>query len=153
MKRMLVLISVLFSGAMVLQAQTEFTWDTHGIGFKTAARMKVTTNNADEFEAQSDNIQLNIFPWQDQNINFDDLADATVDIAKQLKFDNVDAADALEIDDFQGFFVHGKKDGVNALILLLLDKKSSTNLIVTIVYQEGFEDVAVKLAESFYAYD
>ena len=148
------IVFVLFLSTMVVSnAQTDFLWDSHGIGFKTADRMKVSINQADQFEASSENIQLNIFPWQDENINFDDLADATVSIAKELKFDNINEADALEIDDFQGYFVQGTKDGVKALILLLLDKKSSTNLIVTIVYQPGFEQEAYKIADSFFAYD
>lgn len=153
MKKHLLILSFILIGTLSSFAQNEFTWDAHGVGFKTGARMEVTVNKEDEFEAKNDNIQLNIFPWQDEKVNVDDLADATIDMAKKLNYDNIDVADALEIDDFQGYFVHGTKDGVHALILLLLDKKSSTNLIVTIVYQPDFEDVAVKIADSFFAYD
>lgn len=153
MKKLSFFALLMISSVLVSFAQTDFVWDSHGIGFKTADRMKVSVNQADEFEAASENIQLNIFPWQDEKINFDDLADATVSIAKELKFDAISEADALEIDDFQGYFVQGTKDGVKALILLLMDKKSSTNMIVTIVYQPGFEQEAYKIADSFYAYD
>lgn len=136
-----------------LLSQVEYTWDSHGIGFKATSDMKVTVNKADEFEATNGKITLDIFPWQDENINHDDLADATVAIAKDLKFDNIHGADALEIQDFQGYYVMGSKDGVEAIIMTLLDKESSTNMIVTIVYDSGSQATAIKIADSFYAYD
>ena len=148
-------ICLLFIGSTlnISFAQDDYQWDTHGIGFKAKSDMRIITNKADEFEAANDQIQLDIFPWQDANINKDDLADGIIEIAKDLKFDNIHGADALEIDDFQGYYVEGTKDGVEALILILLDKESSTNLVATIVYQNGSQADAYKIAESFYAYD
>jgi hypothetical protein len=37
--------------------------------------------------------------------------------------------------------------------MALLDKESSTNLLVVIVYADDYEDQAVEMAASFYAYD
>ncbi len=143
----------LFVFSFPLFSQDEYKWDSHGIGFKASSDMKVTVNKADEFEASNGKITLDIFPWQDENVNKDDLADGIVAIAKELKFDNVHGADAMEIDDFQGYYVLGSKEGVEALIMILLDKESSTNMIVTIVYEKGSQDIALKIADSFYAYD
>ncbi|HMG15497.1 MAG TPA: hypothetical protein VK590_08630 [Saprospiraceae bacterium] len=152
-KRIQFILLFLISINCTLFSQDEYKWDSHGIGFKAASDMKVTVNKADEFEATNEKITLDIFPWQDENVNKDDLADGIISIAKELKFDNVHDADAMEIDDFQGYYVLGTKDGVEALIMILLDKESSTNMIVTIVYEKGNQDAAIKIADSFYAYD
>lgn len=153
MKSILFGLLLFLGSASLLKAQDDYQWDTHGIGFKAKSDMKVVVNKADEFEASNGQITLDIFPWQDAEVNHEDLADGIVEIAKELKFDNIHGADALEIDDFQGYYVEGTKDGVEALIIILLDKESSTNLIATIIYQKGNKEDAYKIADSFYAYD
>ena len=55
--------------------------------------------------------------------------------------------------DFTGYDIKGRKDGANAVFMALLDKESSTNLLVVIVYADDYEDQAVEMAAIFYAYD
>jgi hypothetical protein len=58
------------------------------------------------------------------------------------------------LDDFMGYFVEGTRDGVGAFILALLDKKSSTNLVIVIVYtDDASREKAIKIGDSFYAFD
>ena len=136
-----------------LQAQTDMEWDTHGVGFSVPEDFKIETNNAEEFTAGNDVLFLSILPIQDKTLTKDDLADAVVEMAEGLNYDRIQEGDEIDIDDFTGYYIKGRKDGANAVFMALLDKESSTNLLVVIVYADDYEDDAVGIASSFYAYD
>jgi hypothetical protein len=136
-----------------MNAQTDMIWDTHGVGFTVPDDFRIETNNAEDFTAGNDVLYLSILPWQDETVSEDDLADAVAAFAKELKYDRINEGDAIDIDDYTGYYIKGRKDGANAVLLALLDKESSTNLLVVIVYADGYEDAAVDIAASFYAYD
>ncbi len=136
-----------------LQAQTDMIWDTHGVGFTVPDDFKIEENNAEEFTAGNDYMFLSILPIQDEWINEDDLADAVVEMAEGMEYDRIQEGDAIEIDDFTGYYIKGRKDGANAVFFALLDKESSTNLLLVIVYADEYEDAAVDIAVSIYAYD
>lgn len=134
-------------------AQTDMIWDTHGVGFIVPDDFDIETNNAEEFTADNGNLFLSIIPFQDETVTKDDLADVVDEFAIELKYDRIHEGDEIDIDDFTGYYIKGRKDGANAVLLALLDKESSTNLLVVIVYVDGYEDEAVDIASSFYAYD
>ncbi len=136
-----------------LTAQTDMEWDTYGVGFTVPNNFKIEANNAEEFTAGNDVLFVSILPILDEYITKDDLADAVDEFAKSLKYDRVQEGDEIDIDDFTGYYIKGRKDGANAVLLALLDKESSTNLLVVIVYADGYEDDAVDIASSFFAYD
>ncbi len=142
---------LLLSGTAL--AQTDMIWDTHGVGFTVPDDFEIETNNADEFTADNGALFLSILPIQDKTITADDLADAVDDMAAELDYDRIQEGDEIDIDDFTGYYVKGRKDGTNAVLMALLDKESSTNLLVVIVYADGQEDEAIEIASSFYAYD
>lgn len=143
----------LFFLTTTLNAQTDMEWDTHGVGFSVPDNFKIETNNAEEFTASNKNLYVSILPIQDESITKDDLAGAVDAFAKELKYDRIQEGDEIDIDDFTGYYIKGRKDHANAVLLALLDKESSTNLLVVIVYADGYEDQAVNIAKSFYAYD
>lgn len=155
MKFFRLLLPVVFVCTAVLSGftQTDMIWDTHGVGFSVPRNFQIETNNADEFTAGNDNLFLSILPIQDKTITEDELADAVVEMAEGLDYDRIQEGDAIDIDDFTGYYVKGRKDGANAVLIALLDKESSTNLLIVIVYADGYEDAAVDIAASFYAYD
>jgi len=147
-------VAILCLAATNLSAQmTDMHWDTHGVGFKVPSDFVLETNNAEEFTASNDNLFLTIVPIQDEDVNDDDLAEAVVEMAKGLEYDDIEEAEAIDVNDFTGYYIKGRKDGTNAVVMAVLDKKSSTNLLVVIVYVDGYEDQAVNIAASLYAYD
>ncbi|MEK7257456.1 MAG: hypothetical protein AAB316_22060 [Bacteroidota bacterium] len=139
--------------ATLVFAQKEMHWDTHGVGFSVPSNFKEETNNAEEYTASNDNLFLSIFPIQDETLTEGDLAQAVIEMATGLEYDLVDEVDQIEIDDFTGYYVSGKKDGVSAVLMALMDVESSTNLLVVIVYNDDYFDEAVDMAGSFFAYD
>lgn len=153
MTKVLLTFFVAACTTLSLVAQTDMVWDYHGVGFTVPDDFEIEVNNADEFSANNDDLYLSIFPIQDADITVDDLSDAVMDMAKSLKYDRIEEGDDIDIDDFTGYFIKGRKDGANAVFMALLDKHSSTNLIVMVVYTDRFEDEAVDIAASLYAYD
>jgi len=135
-------------------AQQDWRWDTHGVGFSAPSNLRVTTNNANEFVAEGRDLVLSIYAEQDGEVSEETLAEALVAAAHEMQYDDISAADELSIDDFVGYFVEGTKDGVGALIITLLDKKSSTNLVVVMAYTtEEARTKAIEIGDSFYAFD
>lgn len=147
------LIAVLFLAQQTVNAQQEMRWDTHGVGFVVPNNFKIETNNAEEYTASNDELFLSIIPIQDENLTEDHLAEAVVAMAEELEYDVVDVADEASMQDFTGYYVIGQKDGVNALLMAMMDTESSTNLLVVIVYSDKSERMALKIANSFFAYD
>ena len=140
-------------GSNNLVAQTEMRWNTHGVGFTVPSDFKVTTNNAEEYTANNDNLILSIAPIQDEDISKENLAEVVLAMATEMKYDALEEADEINVHDFTGYYIKGKKDGVNAVVIALLDKESSTNLVVVIAYDDNYFDEAVAIANSFFAYD
>jgi hypothetical protein len=153
LKQSFLLVACMICSLFATAQMTEMRWDTHGVGFKVPSETKITTNNAEEFSAENSNIALTIVPIQDGDLNEEHMADATIEIAKGLGYDSITDGDAVEIDDFKGYYLRGKKDGVNALVMSLLDSRSTTNLLIVIVYADRFEKQSLEIANSFFAYD
>lgn len=68
---------------------------------------------------------LSIIPIQDENLTADHLAEAVVEMAKELEYDVVDNADETTMQDFTGYYVVGQKDGVNAIVMAMMDTRAA----------------------------
>lgn len=147
------LLTGLLIFSLHLSAQTAMEWEDHGIGFTVPDDFSVITNNGEEYTAVNEHLFLSLAPIQDESITEDNLASAVVQMAVEMKYDVVDEANALEIDDFTGYYVKGQLDGAHAVVMALMDTRSSTNLLVIIAYDEDYEDEALQIAASFYAFD
>jgi hypothetical protein len=147
------LIGLLLLATSSLFAQVELRWDAHGIGFAVPGNFKVEANDADEFAATNGDQYLHITPIQDENITDEHLAEALIAMAEGLEYDALTQAAAADLHDFTGYFVLGKKDGVNALLMAMMDTKSSTNFLVVLVFADHSVQEAQAVANSFFAYD
>jgi hypothetical protein len=135
-------------------AQKDWRWENHGVGFSAPENLRVTTNNAEEFSAEGSDLVLGIYVEQDGEVTEEALAEALVAAATEMEYDEITTVDELEIHDFVGYFVEGTKDGVGAFIITLLDKKSSTNLVIVIAYTtDAARKKAIAIGDSFYAFD
>lgn len=149
----ILLLAILFNSNTVF-AQKDWRWDKHGIAFSAPSNMKVTTNNAEEFAAEGSDLFLSLYAEQDSEVTEETLAEVVVAAAVEMEYDEITDVDALSIQDFKGFYVEGTKDGIGAVIIALLDEKSSTNLIISIAYTtDAARNKAIAIANSFYAFD
>jgi len=154
-KRVIFILTLLLSVAITFQAQAqeEWVWDEYGIAFTLAKGMKVTQNDGETFTAERGNLFLTMVPIVDSNINEDDLAEAVIDMAVEMDYDDIEDADELELGDLIGYYVEGTKDGAGAFVIALLDKESASNYLVIIVFDDSSRDEAMEIALSLYAYD
>ena len=150
------ILSTAFLGLMFLSAQlsaqVDMVWDTHRVGFKVPRGFKIETNNAEEFSAGNDDVYVTIAPIQDENITTDDLSEVVDAMIKSMDYDLVTDGDAVDVQNFTGYYARGTKDGSTAIVMALLDPDSATNLIVAAVYSGDFEDDALMIVNSFYSY-
>ncbi len=152
-KKLTFLLLFVFALSISTNAQTAWEWDTHGIGFETPDNFVVGVNNSEEFSSSNEYVYVSLIPWNDETVTEEDLEKTLVNIAVEMEYDEITEAEDLEIDDFTGVGLNGKKDGVNAVIALLLDSESGTNLIVVIAYENGYDTTASVILTSIYAYD
>jgi len=135
-------------------AQKDWRWDAHGVAFSAPANLHITANTDSEFTAESSDLILTIYAEQDGAVTEETLADALIAAAQEMKYDHISDADALQIDDFAGYFVEGTQEGAAAVIITLLDRKSNTNLVVVMAYtSDASREEAIAIAHSFYAFD
>jgi hypothetical protein len=151
MKKMFTLF-LLFCTFM-LTAQTEMRWDPHGIGFRVPSDFRVETNNGEEYTASNANMSLTMAPVQDEKVTEDHLADAVIEMAKEMSYNVVSDADHYANGDLVGYYVEGKKAGMNAVVMAVLDTESSTNLIIVVTYDDRSRDQAIEMIHSIFAYD
>lgn len=149
MKRVFFFAIMVLTGVFGLHAQSEYTWNDYNVSFNASPALQIKVDNKAQLEAADDNVMMRIFPWS-ESLNFDDLSDATMDIAIRLGFENVNSADAMELDDYQAFYTKGIKDGQEGIVVLLYDNQKNISLVSTIIYQPGFENEAMDIALSFY---
>ncbi len=142
---------LLFSD-QTLTAQIDMTWDTHKVGFKVPRGFQIETNNAEEFSASNDNLFVTIAPIQDESLTADDLAEVVDAMAKELDYDLITDGDAVDVNNFTGYYKRGSKDGSSAIVMALLDPESATNLIVVAIYSDDNEEQALTVVNSFYSY-
>ena len=155
-KNTLILTVIFLCIAAFTYAQTEYEWEHYGVGFSVTEDFEVEVNNEKEFTAVSSDglIDISVLPWSDGTVNEDDLDEHLIDFASEI-FDEADdlVADDLEIDDFIGSFLVAQQNEALILAAFMLDIHSQTNVTVQITFEEGNEDEAIKILESFYAFD
>jgi hypothetical protein len=153
MKRTFFLLLAGLFALPVAQAQTDMVWDDYGLGFTLPRGMRVIENDGEVFSAESDDLHLTIMPYADPTLTPDDMADFVVAMANELDYDRLTDADELALNDLYGYYLEGVKDGVKAVLIALMDEHSASNYIVVIVYTREARNKAIRLAQSFYAYD
>ncbi|MCB0689639.1 MAG: hypothetical protein KDC53_24030 [Saprospiraceae bacterium] len=144
-----------------LISQTAFEWDYYGIGFEVASDFQVQVNNKSQFTAVSSDglLAVTLVPWSDSNVDLNDLAEATIDVADRFAhFDHAAVdGDAINLGDLEGYFIVAATNDYYSydyiLVSLLLDTQSETNIVVAIGFMEGNQDEAIEILTSVYPYD
>lgn len=127
--------SILFLAlSLSLSAQQQYTWEEYGISFTLADDFKETVNNIEEFSADGDGMSMSIIPFKDESIDDSDITKYTIGIAKSLNLEGIDDVDVISINNFEGGYVEGVKDGAKIFLMGLIDPNSATNFFVIITF-------------------
>lgn len=142
-------IICLFISSMAFGQYVELNMEQYGVSFMVPDDFEVTEND-ESFKGNNEFLHLGIFPFHDENVNFDDLAEATIEVAEGMEYDVVSDVGIMELSGLIGYYVDCRKDDVNAFVMTLLNPETSTNLIVVIIYADDMFDQAVDIGASFY---
>ncbi|NQW26402.1 MAG: hypothetical protein HQ474_00700 [Flammeovirgaceae bacterium] len=163
MKRLLlnVILTHVFCIISYSSYSQRYEWDYYEIGFEVAGDFNVSENNGDQFSAISSDAEIfvHIEPWFDEDLNEDNIEDVILDLADDLEYNEgneIVKNDYIEIDDFNGYYLLSVPRDYPfdyVFIALLMDIESSTNLFISIGFNEGNIEEAEDILYSFYAYD
>lgn len=144
---------LVFVLAFSVHAQTDMVWDTYGLGFSLPRGMQITENNSEIFSAEGNDLSLAIVPFKESSVGPEELAELLIELADEFEYDVVTDADELELDGLYGYYTEGKKEGVQAVLVALMDEASESNYFVILVYKRNTRNTAIEMIASFYAYD
>lgn len=141
-------------------AQDTYVWEEYGIGFSVESDLIVDESDIESFTAatREGEISISITPWSDDEVDEENLADAALEIAAELYlFEDSDIdGDYVEIDTFNGFYLVVAPSELDApdmmIVALMLDTESDTNFVVAIGFEDGNDDEALDVLNSFFSY-
>lgn len=146
------LVCVLFLSVSVT-AQQEYVWEEYGIGFSLADDFEEVVNNADEFSAVGDGMEMAIIPFQDGSIDNNDITAYTMAVAASLELDRLDDVSVIKLNGFKGGYAEGVLSGEKIFLMGLIDPNSDTNFFVIITFLDNDQNAineAVAICKSFY---
>jgi Dihydro-orotase-like len=160
MKHKLILCLVMMAISPIVKSQTlqTWTWDQYKMQFKAPDNMTVNQNDASAFRATNNNITLEIYPRQGENLTYDGMKNAIINWANQssLSFNpynsNGDAQPIYlsNVNGYWGCAIDGTKSGYSASALLLVDPDyPNISFYVWISYAEEYYHDAVTILKSF----
>lgn len=128
-----------------------YYWEQYNIEITVPRDFKIVKNTSNEFEMKGDGMELFMYIWNQKKLTVEDMDEATVELAKELKLQEVDEEEAFKNGDFAGYYVEGFKDGDRVMLAGVVDLKSRTNFFIVITFDDKDEEAekeALKILEN-----
>lgn len=133
MKKLLIIFAILCSVSAF--AQKNYVWKQFNIQITVPDDFRVKKNTAKEFEMKGEGMELSML-IHEENVAIEDLDDAAIAGAKAMKLQELDAAHQVKINEFEGFYVEGFKDGNRIMFACLGNPNSHTNFFIAIIFDD-----------------
>lgn len=150
--RMLLPLAVISSFfAFTSVVDKTYYWEQYNIEITVPRDFKIVKNTSNEFEMKGDGMELFMYIWNQKKLAVEDMDEATVELAKELKLQEVDEEEAFKNGDFAGYYVEGFKDGDRVMLAGVVDLKSRTNFFIVITFDDKDEEAekeALKILEN-----
>lgn len=133
-------------------AQQEYVWDAYNIGFTLADDFVEVQNSGDEFSADGDGMSLSIIPFENDDIDENDITAYTISIFSELGLTRTDKISLIELNGFMGGYAEGASQDSRVFIMGLIDPDSATNFFVIITFHDDDQnavDEAINICHSF----
>ena len=150
MKKLIFTLAFSLMISVSLFAQKNYVWESYNIQITVPNDFKVQKNTTREFDMKGDGMELSML-IHEENVAIEDLDDAAIAGAKAMKMQEVDAAHQVHINEFEGFYVEGFKDGHRIMFACLGNPKSHTNFFIVITFDDKdkvAEDDALEILNS-----
>lgn len=116
-------------------AQKNYVWKQYNIQVTVPSDFRVKKNTAQEFEMKGEGMELSML-IHEENVAIEDLDEAAIAGAKAMQLQELDAAHQVKINEFEGFYVEGFKDGNRVMFACLGNPKSHTNFFIAILFDD-----------------
>lgn len=123
---------IIFGSAL---AQKTYVWKSFNIKVTVPNDFRVKKNTAQEFEMKGQGMDLSIL-IHEEDVAIEDLDEAAIAGANAMDLQEVDAAQHVNINEFEGFYVEGFKEGHRIMFACLGNPKSHTNFFIVITFDD-----------------
>lgn len=150
MKKIFLLLTMITITSLSLSAQnTKWTWKQYGLSFTAPSSMKVTTNDAVSFAAESNDLHISIEVMDYEGISPETMAAALGQAAGELGMASDSEIGELGLTTLEGIYIDGLVDGIPTTLVLLYDTESNIALLSSLVYSEEYIQKATDVVNSF----
>lgn len=134
-------ISLLFSilSLVSVDAQKTYVWDYYKVQITVPDDFRVKVNDHHNFEMKGDGMELAMHIFE-ENVSIDDLDDATITGANAMKLAEIDEATKVSVNELQGYYVEGFKEGYRVMFAGLGDPNSHTNFFLVITFSDDDQE-------------
>lgn len=147
------ILSAFYQTATAQEVWVQYSWPYYNLDFELPSDFEVTTNTSDALEATGEGIRFALYPYQDEQLEANDLAGFVVKMAEtDLNLSEIDELELIEFEEMSGGFITGEKDGLMYIVLGLIDPNSDNNFYAFVAFEEDKADViedAIELFSSF----
>ena len=148
-----ILFIIMAAFVQTISAQQNYTWSEYGLSFSLADDFKEEVNNAEEFSAAGDGMNMAIIPFKNADFDDADITAFTLAIAASMDLGRVDDVNVIDVNGFKGVYAEGEKDGAKIFIMGLIDPDSDTNFFVLITFLDQDENAtqeAINICQSIH---
>lgn len=145
----LMAISTFFSFTSIVDKT--YYWEQYNIEITVPRDFKIVKNTSNEFEMEGEGMELFMYIWNQKKLSVDEMDEATVEVAKEMKLQEVDEEEAFKNGDFAGYYVEGFKDGDRVMLAGVVDLQSRTNFFIVITFDDKDKEAekeAIKILEN-----
>ncbi|MFN3850181.1 MAG: hypothetical protein ACK4NY_12175 [Spirosomataceae bacterium] len=133
MKKLLIIFAILCSVSAF--AQKNYVWKQFNIQITVPDDFRIKKNTAKEFEMKGEGMELSML-IHEEDVAIEDLDEAAIAGAKAMKLQELDAAHQVKVNEFEGFYVEGFKDGNRIMFACLGNPNSHTNFFIAIIFDD-----------------
>ncbi len=131
------IILFLFGSLSLSSAFTQktFVWEYYQIQITVPDDFQVLKNDNHDFEMKGDGMDLAMHIFE-ENISIDELNEATIHGAKAARLTEVDEATEIRVNELEGFYVEGYKEGFRVIFAGLGDPSTQSNFFLVITFAD-----------------
>ena len=90
LKTLLVFALIVSISAFTTAIDKTYYWEQYNIEITVPRDFKILKNTSNEFELEGDGMEMYMYIWNQKKITIDDMDEATVTAAKELKLQEID---------------------------------------------------------------
>jgi hypothetical protein len=133
-KSIFILVFIAFCSFSFTSDKT-YIWEKYQLSITVPDDFRVKKNTNEEFEMKGEGMELMMSIFE-ENVSLDEMDDATLEGAKEMKMTEIDAAHKVQSNGLDGFYVEGFLSGSRVMFAGMINPKNHTNFFVVIIFDD-----------------